>query len=263
MIASALMLTSLASAVELDVNETDPRAVMTVVENRDLGDKMRAELHIEVTDSAGRSRTRDLTLSTMVLPEAHAQLYRFTAPSDVAGAAMLAIDSTSGADQQWLFLPSVGEAKELSGGDRSGSFMGTDLALTDLTGKDPGDYTYTMLDANSDVSGEAAWLIEAKPSTPAERNATGYLKVHVWVSKKKQIPIQTKAWVVAGKRIKYTRFLDPIKHGGAWWPRTIEVQTVHEGALQSTSVVSFGKVRFDQSDITAELFTPEALATGL
>lgn len=261
MMTSLLLFLGLASAAELNPTETDARVVMTVVENRDLGDKMQAELHIEVTDSAGRSRTRDLTLSAMALDSAHAQLYRFTAPEDVAGAAMLAIDSTSGADQQWLFLPSVGQAKELSGGDRSGSFMGTDLALTDLTGKDPGDYTYTMLDANAEVSGEAAWLIEARPSTPVERDATGYLKVHVWVSKKKQIPIQTKAWVIAGKRIKYTRFLDPIKHGGAWWPRRIEVQTVHDGALESTSVVTFGKVRFDQSDVTAEQFTPEAMAT--
>ena len=66
------------------------------------------------------------------------QLMMFESPADVRNTGMLSIDYKDGNkdDDQWLYLPSLNKSTRISSGDKSGSFMGTDLSYADMTRAD-------------------------------------------------------------------------------------------------------------------------------
>lgn len=249
----------------LDAGTSDPRAIMTAVEERATGDRMTARLSIAIADKAGRERTRAVQIRAMEFDGGRKQLMLFEAPADVRNAGLLSIDWDDGnkADDQWLYLPSLAKTTRISGADRSGSFMGTDLTYADMTARDPDRYDYTLVEANVEVDGEACWLIEARPKSDEEKAETGYLKTQVWVSKEKLLPVQIKAWVTEGKKLKYTKFSDVRKVGEVWMAHQIVVRTVRDGQAESTSTLVFSDVVMDAADVTAEDFTERRLEKGL
>ena len=53
-------------------------------------------------------------------------------------------------DEQWLFLPSLKRKKRISGGARSGSFMGSEFSFEDLTSGSIEKYNFDLLGEKED-----------------------------------------------------------------------------------------------------------------
>lgn len=253
----------IAQAVSPD--STDAREIMSAVEDRDLGDKGRFKLEIVITDKAGRSRTRSVAVTTMQFDEGRKELMLFESPADVRNSGLLSIDYDAGSqtDDQFLYLPSLGRTTRIAGADKAGSFMGTDLSYADMTKTDTADYDYTLLEQNVQVDGEDCWLVEARPRTDKAKEETGYLKTHVWVSKDKLVPLQSKAWVVAGKKLKYTLFKDWRKVDGIWVAHDVTVRTTRGDELLSTSTLTTSEAHYNLPDVDEAEFTERRLEQGL
>ncbi|NOY25386.1 MAG: outer membrane lipoprotein-sorting protein [Oligoflexia bacterium] len=266
LLATSVLVVSLAGpAVAITPDETDPAAIMAAVEGRATADHQTARLQITIRDKAGRERTRTVQTRSMKFDQGNKQLLIFEAPADVRGAGLLSVDysAADATDDQWLYLPSLGRSIRIASGDKSGSFMGTDLTYSDMTTKDPDAYTYTMVDANGDVDGEPCWVIEARPATDKEKAETGYLKTQLWVSKQKLMSLQIKAWVLSGKRLKYTKVTGLQQIDGVWIPQTVTVRTMRDGALESESILQFSDVKLNQADVVDADFTEQRLERGL
>lgn len=252
-----------AGAVSPD--STDAREIMTAVEERDHGDRGRFSLEIATTDQADRTRTRTVQVWTTKFDEGRKELMLFDSPADVRNSGLLSIDYDEGSrtDEQFLYLPSLGRTTRIAGADRAGSFMGTDLSYADMTQTDPDDYAYELLEQSTEISGEDAWVIEARPRTDKEKEETGYLKTQVWVSKSKLVPLRSKSWVIAGKKLKYMEFKDWREVDGIQVAHELIVRTVRDGDLLSTTVLTTSGARFDQPDVTEAIFTERRLERGL
>lgn len=260
---ASLLWASTAMAVE--PTETDARVIMDAVESQETGDRQKAHIHITIVDKAGRERTRTLQTRAMDFDGGSKQLMLFEGPADVRNAGLLSVDhdDSSKNDDQWLYLPSLAKSSRISGADRSGSFMGTDLTYADMGGRDIDDYDYTMVEATATVAGEDCWVIESRARNEKEQAETGYVKTHTWISKSRLIPVQVKAWVLEGKKLKYTKFGDIREINDIWVPHRIVVRTVKGTEVQSTSTLVFSDVAFDQEDVTATDFTERRLEQGL
>lgn len=259
----AAFLASPAWAISPD--STDADAIMREVEDRDLGDRGTSRMQIVVTDKAGHSRTRTVQTRGMKFDGGRRELMLFDSPAELRNAGLLSVDFDEGSatDDQWLYLPSMNRTTRIAGSEKSSSFMGTDLTYADMTKADPDDYAYTMVEVNAEAGGEAAWLIEARPVTDKAKEETGYLKTQVWVSKDKLVPLQAKAWVIAGKKLKYTEYKNWKKVDGVWIAHETVVRTTRDGALLSTSVLTTSDVRFGVDDVTEADFTQQRLERGL
>lgn len=259
----ALAMPGTASAISPD--ETNPKSIMNAVESRETGDQQTARLQITIQDKAGRERTRGLQSWMMDFEGGTKQLVLFESPADVRNAGLLSVDYDDGAksDDQWLYLPSLSKTTRISSSDKSGSFMGTDLTYADMTKKDPDAYEYKMVQQDVTVDGERCWLIEARPLTEKEKKETGYLKTQVWVSKEKLMAVRVKAWVIAGKKMKYTKMGDIKKVEGLWVTHKMVVQTKRGGETESTSTISFSNLKLNDPSVTAELFSERKLEQGL
>jgi len=141
--------------------------------------------------------------------------------------------------------------------------MGTDLTYADMTKKDSNAYDYKLLDGEANVDGELCWLIEARPKTEKEKRETGYLKTQVWISKEKLLPIQTKAWVLEGKKLKYIKSSDFAQVEGIWVAKRVAVRTVRNNQVESETLMELSDLKFNQPTVTEDQFTERRLEQGL
>ncbi|MCA9525151.1 MAG: outer membrane lipoprotein-sorting protein [Myxococcales bacterium] len=264
LIALALVL-ALPAQAQVGPEETDPVKIMTAVQNRTEGDKVRARMVMTIGDQAGRERTRALQSRTMLFPEGKRQILVFDDPVDVKGTGFLSMDYDDGDrdDDQWLWLPSLHKTTRISAGEKSGSFMGTAFSYADMTEQDPKHWEYTLLQASVPVDGEDCWLIEAKPKTKKAEDETGYLKTQTLVSKAKMLPLKVKAWVKKGKKIKLIAFEDIKQVDGIWVAHTLKAKVMKGDDLDLSTVIKFTEMSFNNADVTEALFTEAQLAKGL
>lgn len=264
-LATLALALALPAAAQIAPDSTDADAIMKAVESRGEGDRVTGRLAMTLIDKSGRQRQRVVRSWAMEFDGGSKQLMIFESPADVANTGLLSVDYDEGGkdDDQWLYLPSLHKSTRISSGEKSGSFMGTDLSFADMTRADPAHYAYTMVDPAVKVDGEDAWLIESRPTTDRAKEETGYLKTHIWVSKSKLVPLQVKAWIIKGKRLKYIKFEDFEKMGEAWVPKKISARTVKGKTPQSTTVLQFTEIAHDDPAVKPELFTQRRLEQGI
>ena len=256
-------------AWSLDPNTQDARAIMDAVENRADGDKSSSRLIMKIIDKDGRSRERIVQSRAMNFAEGSKQIMIFESPADVRGTGLLSIDYDAGDkdDDQWLYLPSLHKSTRISSGEKSGSFMGTDLSFSDMTKADPNHYDYKILKPSVKIKTKAGkeecWLIESRPKTKKAKEETGYLKTHVWVSKSKLMPLQVKSWVREGKKLKYIQFKEIKKVDEIWTAHMIIARTKKGKQIESTTVLQFSNLSFNDPKVTPDLFQQSRLEQGL
>ena len=243
-------------APTVSADSTDAQAIMKAVEARPRADRTKGQMVLRIKDRTGRTRERSVRSWSIDVAGAQRQLMVFDKPADVSGTSLLSIDydDASFDDDQWLFLPSLKKTTRISSGDRSGSFMGTDLSYSDMTRADISQYEYKILKQSVTVGNEECWLIESRPKTQKAKDETGYVKVNLWVSKSKLLALQMKAWVREGRKLKYIKFDDFKMLGGQWTTQKISARTVRGRSVQSMTVIQFLDMTADNADVTPALF---------
>lgn len=252
-------------AAALPPETSDARAIADAVEARPTGDRQVARMTMTLTDASGRQRVRVLQTRALDIPGGKKNLMLFESPADVRNTGLLSIDYDDGnrEDDQWLYLPSLHKSTRISSSEESGSFLGSDITYADMTRRDNSLYDFSMVEQSANVDGEDCWVIEARAKTPAEANRTGYLKSHVWVSKSKLLPIQIKSWVTAGRKLKYIKFTDVRQVNSIWVAHTMTVRTTRGSEVESTTVMKFDQLRFDDPSVQESDFTERRLEQGL
>jgi outer membrane lipoprotein-sorting protein len=237
----------------------DPTEIMRRVESRDRGDRMSARMKMTIS-RGGREQTRSLAVRSMRSSDGRRTMMRLEAPAEVRGTGLLSYeyDGDRGQDQ-WLYLPSLGRPTRVSSADRAGGFMGSDFSYSDMAAQKAADYDYALVAASVRVAGEDCWLIEARPATDRVRRETGYLKVHFWISKEKLMPLQIKAWVAEGRRLKYFGFGSIERIDGVWVARRAAARTVQHGQVSSTTTLELTSVAFEDRAVSEADFTPGRL----
>jgi outer membrane lipoprotein-sorting protein len=106
-------------------------------------------------------------------------LMRFLTPADVRGTAVLTIEATGRADDQWVYLPSLHKSKRIASNGRTQRFAATDFTYEDLRSENfPANHYVKKADAT--VDNIACFVVEA---TPTDAESSGYSKRLLYVDK--------------------------------------------------------------------------------
>jgi outer membrane lipoprotein-sorting protein len=262
----AALTPSVSNANALDPNTKDPRAIVKAANDRDDGDKQITRSVWTLTDRSGRKRERVLQSWSIDFAEGTKTLMIYESPADVRNTGFLSIDydSEKKDDDQWLFLPSLHKTTRIASADKSDSFLGTDLSYYDMSRNENIDAnSYKIVQASVKVDGDDCWLIEATPKTAKEKKESGYLKRQVWISKKTLMPVQVKAWLAKGQKLKYIKFSDIKQVSGIWTPHKVVVRTVKKEKVESTTTINFTSIKLNQASVKEDDFTQRRLEKGL
>jgi len=240
------------------------REIMEKVNARDTGDRSISEMEMILIDKNGKKRVRKLKTYGLEKGQDSLSLMFFLSPADVRNTGFLTFDyDESGKDDdQWLFLPALRKTKRIAAGDKSGSFMGSDLNYSDLTSPDLDLYKYTLM-KETEVKGHKVWQIKSVPKTKAEAKKSGYSKSVVFIRQDNLVMIRAVRWVYKKKRNKYLDVRKLEKIDGIWVSTELHVTTKSGKKTLHKTILKQNNIRFNQDVVNEELFTIRRLEKGL
>ena len=182
----------------------------------------RSSLTMLLVSAQGDQSTRKLAIDTQEgVNDGDKSRVTFEWPADVKGTRLLTWSHKDGNDDQWLYLPAIKRVKRISASDKSGSFMGSEVAYEDLGSQEPEKYRYKWL-ADTKEAGRDAWQLERVPVA----KGTGYARHVVWLDKEYRLPIRIDYYDRKNELLKTSRYTKHKQYGKGWKVDNIEVSNV-------------------------------------
>ncbi len=205
------------------------------------------------------STNRLISLSKNGDDGAEYSLIYFVEPDDVAGTIFLSVKASSeGNTHMWLFLPALGEAKELVADQQEQSFAGSTFSYQDVGSRDfEGKYTAVLAGEESvDVGGESYTCyvlnLTARPDSNAE-----YPLGKMWIEKENFIMLKSEDYDRTGNLERAMTILKlGVFEGRAVADKMVSTNTV-DGS--STTITFLTRTRPDE-DIPDSVFDANDLA---
>ncbi len=140
------------------------------------------DIEMDATDKAGNTRNmkgRLLVGSDKGLARGR---LRMSSPADLAGAGYLFREAEAGGeDQMWVYLPSVGRVRRITGSGADGSLLGTDFSYGDVKEISSAfSGSNVKLEAGGEIDGRPTFLLNM---VPAAGKASRYNRIQAWVDK--------------------------------------------------------------------------------
>jgi len=240
------------------------REIMEKVNDRDVGNRSISEMEMILIDKKGNKRVRKLKSYGLEQGKNSKSLMFFITPADVKNTGFLTYDydESGKEDDQWLFLPALRKTKRIAAGDKSGSFMGSDLNYSDMSSPDLDLYDYTLM-KETEVKGNKVWQIKSVPKTKAEAEKSGYSKSVVFIRQDNYVMIRGVRWVYKKKRNKYLDIRKLEKIDGIWISTEMHVTTKSGKKTLHKTILKQNNIKFNQVEVNEDLFTIRRLEKGL
>jgi outer membrane lipoprotein-sorting protein len=231
----------------------DARQIVTESQDRSRSKSQRYEGTLEVIGSSSKISLKRWTYERIGAFGASKSILRFTAPPEVKGVALLIVNHTDRASDQWMWTPAIERDRRIALQDRSTRFFGTDFSFEDLEERDVNQYDYKML-GDETIDGAACWKIESKPK---ESKSSQYSSSLLAIRKDNYVTAQIESFV-KDKLVRRIHYSELEKIDNIWTPRTVEVLDV---GRNSRTVLKLEKLQYN-TPMKDEEFTIEALRRG-
>jgi hypothetical protein len=143
---------------------------------------------------------------------------RFLAPAEVKGVALLVVNHTDRASDQWMYTPAIGRERRIALQDRSQRFFGTDFSFEDLEERDTDQFDYKLLGEEA-IDGAASWKIEGRPK---RTRVSQYTHSVIWIRKDNHVVVQIENYQKT-KLVRKARYTDIQRVQNVWTAQTIEM----------------------------------------
>lgn len=192
-------------------------AIAQEADKRDLGwGDSQANMQMLLINKQGQTSQREIRVKTLeITNDGDKSLTIFDKPKDVRGTAFLTFSHTTGADDQWLYLPALKRVKRISSRNKSGPFMGSEFAYEDMSSQEVNKYTYKYLkDEPCGLNNELTCFVsERYPVDPF----SGYTRQISWVDHNEYRPWKIDFYDRKNALLKTLIMSDYRQYLGKYW----------------------------------------------
>jgi hypothetical protein len=237
--------------------------ILTRANERDAGKNAQQTIRMKLIEKDGSTRERVTRGIGKSFGDDRRFLLFFLEPSNVKGTALLTYDygDAEKNDDQWLYLPAMRKTRRISGGERGGSFLGTDFTFEDIKNQSRGslaDRTWKTV-GKEDVDGHPCYAIEGVANTPELGKELGYSKLKTYIDVEMLLMRQTDFWDASGALFKTVSIRDFQQIDGIWTACTLEAKNLKTG---HSTVFTVTDVQYN-TDLSDDLFSVQTLERGL
>lgn len=211
----------------------------------------RAEVSMKLVDKEGKERRRKLTMLRINAGGEGGQKYYiyFHEPADVRGTAFLVWKVQDKDDDRWLFIPAIKLVTRVAAKDAQSSFVGSDFSYEDISGRDIGADTHTLL-REEEQQGIACYVIESLPTS-----GSAFARRVSWIDKTNFLPVREEYYDVQGHLAKLFSADEVIAVGDH---PTVVRRTMRDVKREHYTEVIFENVAYD-SGLDEGLFSERYL----
>ncbi len=241
-------------------NAADEKAsgIMKAVLGGESWTSMTADVKLVLTNSRGEKRERELAFYSAEDGKGFSRLLmRFTAPADVKGTGFLTLETASGTDERYLYLPARRRISKISSSGGGGNFMSSDFSYYDIGKPEYEDWTYSYL-GEKEYQGHACHVIEALPARSDILDDTGYGKIEYWIDKDAMHTLFAKYYDENLAGLKTLEVLDYFREGGREF--AADMLMVNE-SIGHSSRMTFTHIKLNEG-VDDAVFSPRFLQMG-
>ena len=215
------------------------------------GDDGSAHVRMTITDKSGKTRERDFVILRKDLAEGGEQRYYvyFFEPNDVRRTTFMAWKNPDGDDSRWIYVPSLDLVKPLSANDKKSSFVGSDFAYEDVSGRHWSEDSHTLL-REEEKDGFKTWVVESTP-----KGKDYFAKKLTWIDKDSKLIVREEYFDAKGEVLKTLEILKVETVDGH--PTAVERRMTTPRKNNNTLIV-FSDVHYDQG-INTDVFSERYL----
>lgn len=202
------------------------------------GEDGSARVKMVITEKSGRTRERDFVILRKDFVEGGEQRYfvYFYEPNDVRRTTFMAWKNPDGDDSRWIFVPALDLVKPLSSNDKKSSFVGSDFAYEDVSGRHWSEDTHTLL--GEEKLGEwQTWKLESVPV-----NSDYFAKKTTWIDQASKLIVREEYFDDRGTEIKVFEVSKIETVDG--FATAVERKMITPRKDNSTTIV-FGEIAYD------------------
>lgn len=227
-------------------------------------------LSVRLIDDRGRENVRKLRLIVAYGAggDGDKKLIRFLEPADVRGAGLLNLEHNDRADDQWLFLKSVGKARRIASSGRGERFIGTDYSIADTRSENTSQWTYHNLTEETLAFPPAygwhdfpCYRVEA---IPREGTETAYTRRLLWVHHELPIIVKEELYDRDGlmkTRVRWGFAPFPLDAGGTCTVLRAQFEEMVDERMHHRTVLEVLERHVNQ-DFPESTFTTRELEKG-
>ena len=184
----------------------------------------------------------------------------FDEPAGVSGVALLTWENPEGADDQFLYLPSMGKKlKRIADGGKRNYFMGTDFTYEDLVSESKDKFEYERLD-DLTFDEQPAYQVKATPIDEYVKKTTGYSFRTLTILKDSFFIVKTEYF---DRRKRPLKVLTATEYGvveGEMWRDS--KQTMENFKEKHFTDVESSSRSFDTGDVPKKVFAQRFIKSG-
>jgi hypothetical protein len=231
----------------------DARKIVTESQERSRSKSQRYEGTLEMIGPSGKPNLKRWNYQRIGSFGASKAVLRFTAPPELKGLALLIVNHTDRAADQWMWTPAIERERRIAVQDRSTRFFGTDFSFEDLEERDLNLFDYKSAGEDT-IDGAACWKTESKRK---ESKSSQYSSSMLWIRKDNYVIAQIENYSDSSKDrlVRRIHYRDLEKVDNIWTPRTVEVL---DAGRNSRTVLKLEKLQYN-APLKDEDFTIEAL----
>jgi outer membrane lipoprotein-sorting protein len=206
-------------------NAADALQIVQEAQRRTESSSQRYEGLLQVFEAKGRISDKRWTFERLGSHGRSKAILRFTTPAEVKGVALLIVNHSDRASDQWMWTPAIERDRRIALQDRSTRFFGTDFSFEDLEERDVDQYSYTF-DGEEPIDGQPCWKIS---STPKQAKSSQYTRSTVWIRKDNYAWARIENYTGSGvaRRLQYG---DIRNVQGIWTAHVLEMHDLNRGS---------------------------------
>lgn len=166
------------------------------------GDDGKAQVTMTITDSQGRTRTREFAILRRDSADGGEQQFYvyFKKPSDVRKMVFMVHKHLDTDDDRWLYLPALSLVKRIAASDKRTSFVGSNFFYEDVSGRPPQDDTHELIEENDQY-----YVLKNTPKAPDSVEFSSYT---IWIDKKTFMPMKAEYIDKNGQKYRLVEVLE-------------------------------------------------------
>jgi hypothetical protein len=218
-------------------------------------------MRLTIVDRRGGEHHRELEVMTKRYDaDASRSIMFFHAPPQVRGIGFLQWVAPREPDRQWLYLPALKRVRQISGGARTESFVGTDFSYEDLAimadvldwGE---DRAHAVLLGSETAEGQVRDIVQLTPTPAAE---VSYATIRLWLGRDDQIVHKYEFVGGDGEVVKTLLLSDVREAAGIPTAHRLEMRNQRGG---SHTLVDVTELKYN-TGLDDEVFTQRRLEKG-
>lgn len=251
-----ILITCFASLPLLGAQSPTGREIMQMADEAQKTESSATDMNMTLIDADGDTSVRRLQILMIEENGLSRTLTVFKAPASVENTRFLTIENRGRNDDQWIYLPTLRKMRRIAGGERSGSFMGSDFSYADMESRDIDEYHHTLLREES-IEGTPCRVVESVPLSGTDSG--GYSRTITYVDRERHVPLRVEYYdEKTDDLLKIMENSAFEKIDGTWTPMRITMTTVDSA---HRTVMEINQVKQNIS-IDSGYFTTNFLRTG-